>query len=318
MGGNFVSLFPTWFSPTARTVARGFFEGSSSVPWSAWALPAAAWSSFLLALVSASCSLSVLIQRQWITHERLSFPLTQIPLAMVDSRQGVGRPTLNGAFWIGFGLSAAITGWNRLALLYPTLPGLPIGPVPLVSAQPVGVTAALGQIDLVLWPWLIAIAYLVPTEVSLSCWLFWGLHLARNVVVASTGIPVQGPYGLDETNRLFGFQGLGALLALFGWMLWRAVPPPGTRASASPSATGPTTRSATTPCPTVPRCLVLLLSYAWMVGFCMLVGSRFVVAVGVIGLLLVQYLMWGWLRAEGRAEPGPLPRGDRGHGLRPR
>jgi len=96
---------PTWFSPTSESAATSFFEGQAVVPWALWLTPLAAWGSFLLALFVASVCLVAIFQRQWISGERLTFPLARIPLSIVvesdEARSSVGRAAAMAGFWWG-------------------------------------------------------------------------------------------------------------------------------------------------------------------------------------------------------------------------
>ena len=69
---------------------KEFYEGSAgptAIPWDVWLLPLLRWFLFFAAFyVSLICS-SVILRRQWVEHERLVYPLVQVPLAMVEEAQ---------------------------------------------------------------------------------------------------------------------------------------------------------------------------------------------------------------------------------------
>jgi hypothetical protein len=296
-------LLPGWFSPTDPAAVKAFFEGKSAVPWSRWWTPLAAWCSFLLALVVASGSLALLLQRQWITRERLSFPLAQVPLEMVatrDTPRGArGRLPVSEAFWIGLVISFALPFWNNLAQVFTALPRLPLGPVPLLTAPSTSPTAAFGDLNLVLWPWLIAIAYLIPKELSLSCWVFWVLRVLLAYLAICWGAPPRSAQGWlgDPEFPAFAFQGFGAILALSAWALWRARRHLAQAARVALGRAG-AGADASEPVPYRWAFAGLALGVAWMVAFCCLAGARLWVSLGLVGLILAYYLMWTWLRAE--------------------
>ena len=300
-GGAFMKLIPSWFSPTDRGAVESFFIGNAQVPWSLWLTPLAAWCSFLLALAVASSCLTLLIQRQWITHERLSFPLAQIPLELVTEAAADrrGRLTASRVFWLGFAISFGVKLWNRVSNLVPSLPSIPLGPVSLMAQQTTGPMAAFGEMDLVLWPWLIAIAYLIPKELSLSCWVFWFLRVALAFVAIAAGAPPRSPEGWlgDTTFPAFAFQGFGAILALSVWAGWRARRHLG-RAVRIAFSRESGIADADEPLPYRWSLIGLGVSFAWMVGFCCLIGARVWMGAMLIGLILMFYLMWTWLRAE--------------------
>jgi hypothetical protein len=299
--GAFMQLIPTWFSPIDPAAVEGFFLGNAPVPWSLWLTPLAAWCSFLLALAVASSCLALLFQRQWITHERLSFPLAQIPLEMITeaSKEGRGRLVAGRVIWVGFLASFGVNLWDRLPTFFPSLPVIPLGPVPLINQQITGPMAAFGEMDLVLWPWLIAIAYLIPKELSFSCWAFWLIRVGLTFVAIAAGASARSPEAWlsDPGFPSFAFQGFGAIFALAVWAVWRA-----RRHLSRAMRIAFSRRSghddAVEPLSYRWLLLALLISYGWMVGFCMVAGARLWVGLGVIALVLIYYLMWAWLRAE--------------------
>ncbi len=300
---SFLSLIPTWFTPTDPSTVEGFFFGRAAVPWSRWYIPLAAWSSFLIAIVGASTFLVILVQRQWITNERLSFPLAQIPLETVaEDRAAPGSPRarlrFGWMFWAGLLISFGIGLYNSFAEWIPALPGIPIGPVVLMQWQRVGPLAGLGDIELILWPWLIALAYLIPKELSFSAWFFWWFRVGLTVLAIAAGASPERPdnwYG--NTFPAPYWQGVGAVLALAAWTVWTARRhlAQAVRIACS-SASG--TADAEEPIPYRWALLGFAVCFLYLVYFCVLAGTRVVVGAALITLILVFYLMWARLRAE--------------------
>jgi hypothetical protein len=300
---SFLHMLPTWFSPTDPAAVESFFVGRAAVPWSLWWQPLLAWCSFLVGLYTASLCLVVLLRGQWISSERLSFPLAQIPLETVRRADGApadgpGRLPLSWMFWAGIAISFAIGFYNSLAEWIPALPAVPIGPVTLMQWQKVGPLAGLGDFDVVLWPWLIGLAYLIPKELSFSCWFFWWFRVGLTILAIAGGAFPQKPeewYGNSFPAPYW--QGVGALLALAGWTAWtarahlaRAVRIAFSRASGRADAHEPISY--------LWALLGFIASFSYLVYFCWLAGSRVVVGAALIGLILVFYLMWARLRAE--------------------
>ncbi len=293
-------LLPSWFSPTDPASVLGFFQGGASVPWSAWWLPLAMWSSFVVALSLASICLVLLLRTQWITHERLSFPLAQIPLELVstDTSDAGARLPRAPIFWTGLGVASGLSLWNSFASYFPMLPALPLGPIAMVQAQ-TGPTVGLNGLRLTLWPWLIGIAYLIPKELSFSCWFFWLLRVAMAVFAIAAGATARSPESwLGSTEfPAFAYQGLGALIALVVWMFWRARRQ-FVRAVRVACSRQSGREDRDEPLPYRYTLLCLTLSCAWLVYFCVLAGCRPGMAMGLIAALLGLYIAWTWLRAE--------------------
>ncbi len=143
---GFLHLVPTWFTPTDPVAVEGFFIGQSAVPWSLWWTPLAAWCSFLLALIVASVCLTVLVGRQWVVNERLSFPLAQIPLETVaapDFRERPGAAAGRPDFleWSpGLFLHRVLQQPRRVDVRSPVHPGEPDHRHSLAESGPAGWT----------------------------------------------------------------------------------------------------------------------------------------------------------------------------------
>jgi hypothetical protein len=215
---TFLDQVPTWFAPSDAYAVERFFLGHSHVPWADWWTPLAAWGAFMMALFLCFLCLLSVLQRQWIRNERLTFPLAQVPLAIVSNageRGGKGLVSLptGWPFWIGVVVSLGITFTNALSLRWPAVPSLPLGPLLLMRSHRVGPAGGIGEVYLLLWPWLIALAYLIPKELSLSCWLFWWLLVIANVIGVYVGAEPRDPAWIWDSNfPAPRFQGGGALL----------------------------------------------------------------------------------------------------------
>ncbi len=219
----FLPLIPTWFGPSSEQAVEGYFMGGTAVPWAEWARPLAAWCSFMICLFGAGLCMLALVQRQWIRNERLTFPLAEVPLQMVEqSAGGAGCLTRNRLFWVGLAAAFLLAFLNNLSTRVPTMPAVPQAVV-LVQPQTVGPLAALGQLKIVLTPWLIALAYLVPKELSFSVWFFWLVNLAAAmlaIVFGASPVPADD-WNATEFPSPFG-QVTGAVLVFSVWVLWRA------------------------------------------------------------------------------------------------
>src|SRR5204862_50262 len=132
-----------------------------------------------------------LVERQWIARERLTFPLLSIPLEITrgaDTPEGV--PLLRrGPFWLGAAVPLAIGSLNALHRYFPLIPELglqfPLFPEGTLSPPWTG----LGTMDIVLSFPLLAVAFIVPADISLSCWFFHFLTRVENVIgTLHTGI----------------------------------------------------------------------------------------------------------------------------------
>jgi hypothetical protein len=300
---TFLDQVPTWLAPTDPAAAEAFFEGRAPVPWQLWSVPLGAWSFFTVCLFIASLSVIAILQRQWITNERLSFPIAQVPLEIVREPRSrgagrAGRLPMVWIFWIGVVVSFAVNFVNGLSQRYPSIPAIPLGPVAIMQWQRVGPLAGLGEIDLLLTPWMIAIAYLIPKELSFSAWFFWLVDVGLTIIAIAAGAEPQRPEEwFDSTFPAPRYQGGGAILALGIWVLWIGRKHLA-RAARTALSRRPEQADADEPLSYRVALIALALSFAGMVYFCWAAQCRLIVGILLAGLIVGYYVMWARLRAE--------------------
>ena len=124
----FWRYIPDWFTPRDMRVLDPFFSGDSSLfnlnLVSAWLVPTLYWSGFLFALYAMLICLNVIIRKQLTDYERLTYPITWMPLEM--SRDGSSF-LKNKLMWIGFSIAAGISFLNGLRAFHSSLPYIPVG-----------------------------------------------------------------------------------------------------------------------------------------------------------------------------------------------
>ena len=298
----FLPIVPPWFAPSDAVAVESFFEGHARVPWSLWWLPLGVWGGFMFCLFISTFCLLVLLQRQWISSERLSFPIAQLPLEMVrgagaDEDRGAGRLPGTWAFWVGLGIAFTLTFMGTLSSKVPAIPSIPLYAV-LMQRVPVGPLAGLGDITVALWPDQIAIAYLIPKELAFSAWFFWVIRVGLTVIAIAAGATPQSPEGwYESTFPAPYFQGGGAAFALAIWVLWIARHH---LARVLRFAFRGARGDLDTNEPMSYRLAVIgfLVSFGLMVYFCWAAGCRLVFGVVLIALIVGYYVMWARLRAE--------------------
>ena len=302
---TFLKLVPGWWGPSSFAAVESYFLGRASVPWAEWALPLAAWSSFIICLYLANVCFLALLQKQWIRHERLTFPLAQIPLqAMDEASDGdrAARLPVNKAFWVGLIVSAAIGFLAQLSQRVPALPSLPMQ-ITLVTNQPVGPIAALGRVELCLYPWLISLAYLIPKDLLFTVWFLWLVRIGLSALAIAYG---SEPMPANEWWTYDGFpapfsQATGAVVGLSIWALWIA-----RRHLARALRTAFSRRPEGDHCEPLSyrwALIGLVVSTAWMVAYLVLSGCRPMVGLAYVALLLGVYLAYARLQAEAPFDP---------------
>ncbi len=223
---------PLWLRVSDQEVVSWFWEGAPrgrGVPWGDWLTPMTAWGAFTLTLMAAMFCLGSLLRRDWIERQRLTFPLADVPLAMTgDSETPTPASAIfgNRTFWLGFALPAglAILGW--LHRIYPAVPVAQLYDVQVgrnFAGMPLP-WSVLGNLSVsIIFP-VIGITCLLPSEVSLSLWLFYVLYRIQLLVWGSFGLAQEGATSSININpRAFiGFEEAGGFLALAAIIVYQS------------------------------------------------------------------------------------------------
>lgn len=209
---------PNWFIPQDRAAVIAFYTGSDRVPWGAWFVPSVVWSAFLFIMMLTTLFLVLLLWRQWVERERLSFPTVQVPLLVTQSQSPLWR---SRAFWLGMVLTFGIGTWNTFSRNYPVLPLIDVRGEMLNLANTFTDRPwnAIGWMPAAFYPFIIGIAYLLNTEVTLSCWLFYIFVKVERIITAALGWDAIGRGGFN-TFPYTEHQGAGAFLAIVLLSLW--------------------------------------------------------------------------------------------------
>ena len=87
---------PDWVIPLHDfDVAKDFYEGreDGAVPWDLWLPALFNWAPLLMSLYVAMISIVVILRKQWVDHERLVYPMMQLPISMIQDDEH-GLPAL--------------------------------------------------------------------------------------------------------------------------------------------------------------------------------------------------------------------------------
>jgi len=305
----FIQYVPPWFAPNSPGAVEGFFSGGVPVPWREWYTPMAVWYGVMFALFAASLGLIVLISRQWIVNERLSFPLAQIPLETVVAGDGPnshvgGTLVRNRVFWVAALAAGSVSVFSRLSQLVPALPAIPVVPTKVAEWVGVGPLAGLGALYVNFSPTMLGVVYIIPTELSLSCWVFWLLRLLAHVVSIAMGATPYPPEGWGSDVFPAPYQtGAGALIALGLWVLWI-----GRRHLAMTVRLAFGRRSdgvSEDDDPLLYRVALAgcAVSFGMLLVFCRLAGCRVVFGLALMSVIIGSFLVWSRIQAETALEP---------------
>jgi len=217
-GELILAHIPDWAIVSNKEVCTELAVGNATLyklqTLKAWALPLAFWSLFLLALMGALLCITMIFRQPWTEKERLSFPVIQIPLIIATKLSQLLR---NKLFWIAFGIVAAIDIYNGFSFLYPSLPEIPI--VRAFEFKEYFVERPWNAIRFTqvnLYPFVIGLAFFLPTDLAFSCWFFFILYQAQLILTSAIG--VRDLPGFPFPNE----QAAGGYLALGLWAVWLA------------------------------------------------------------------------------------------------
>ena len=223
-----IPYIPTWMIPHDGEAIKSFYEGlapGQPIPWEAWIGPLTWWfllmAAFYLVLI---CSM-VILRRQWMEHERLLYPLTQVPLGMIEDR---GSPTRvkpflkNPVMWAGLAVPFILHGVNALSHYYEFVPRLD-----LIYQVPIAHSAIWFSLRVdCMW---MGLAYFINTGTSFSLWLFYLLAKLQELACSTLGI-----YSIEHLDRfsytdyagpatgMLSHQVMGAMIVMVLVGLWTA------------------------------------------------------------------------------------------------
>jgi hypothetical protein len=221
---------PSWFSPSLQpsghlnvAAFRGWYDGAQGVvPWNAWLVPLAAWSTLLLASYIMLACLAVMLRAQWSEKEALAFPLLKFPVEMTAHLDGQGDFWKNRAMWLGFGLAAFIQLANGLHGYFPDVPPIPltINSAPYLTEAPWN---QIGDVPIIVWPLVVGVTFLLTTEISFSLWAFYWLTKFQFIGAWALGYPpatLPGIPGFGGVPAFMSYARIGAYFAYAGGVFW--------------------------------------------------------------------------------------------------
>ncbi len=179
----FFRYLPSGMIVKDTRAVEGFYRGLTTAytlsRLRAWTAPMLWWGAYAFALLAAMLCINAILRRRWMEEERLSYPITVLPLRITEPG---GRLHRNWAMWAGFALAAALDVLNGLHALYPKVPYLRVRRADFWAGEyfqrpPWDI---FGGVGISFYPCVIGIGLLLPNDLVLSCWLFyWFWQLER-------------------------------------------------------------------------------------------------------------------------------------------
>jgi len=215
---------PGWVTPNNPIAHKWLYEGSphGHVPWQMWWTPVACWSLFIVLFGGTLLCLMLLFMDRWIEHERLSFPLVQLPLEIVGGGR-IGSFFGNRMVWWGIAVATVFNGYLITRAIFFGGPATGYPFAILTGALTDYPWAALHPIVAYLNPAIISLGYLVSAETAFSIWSLYVMRKLSAVVLAAFGFRKLS-FSTGGAEKGFEHpleQGIGAYLALGLAFLWQ-------------------------------------------------------------------------------------------------
>ena len=220
----FFDYIPQWMAPRDPEAIKGYYEGlpgGTPIPWEVWIEPMAWWLGLVVVMGFMLICLSAILHRQWSTHERLAYPMMQLPQGMLAGEEGGGSKIAplfrNPVMWVGFSLPFVYLSMKGLNFHFPFLPDPDLDSDPWVLRGsvylPIRVVFAY-----------IGFFYLASLDLTFSVWFFFLFYKVQEGIF--------NVFGVASTERLSGYEwppiadlvhqqtGAAIVFILFG--LWSA------------------------------------------------------------------------------------------------
>jgi len=198
---------------------RDFFEGfgksSFQIPYQAWLRPMGMWLIFLIALYTTMVSIVVILRRQWVDRERLSYPLVQAAQVMIrgEDPDRILNPFFRSkAMWAGASLPILVglfTGLNKYLGGFPLIPTA--WTIPIGFGQSINMTISFA---------VVGFSYLIGPDIAMGIWGFALLSKVEKMFLVANGVTKHQDVWSVRVTELINYQGLGALIVFVILGLW--------------------------------------------------------------------------------------------------
>lgn len=199
---------PQWLYVWDITVLEGYFQGSANLyDWrilKVWLPPLGFWSVFVLSVGWMMLCLSVIVRKAWTDETRLSFPIVRLPLEMTRE-YSPDSMIRSRVLWAGFSVAFLLGLMNGINVWIPDFPHFQVRAQYINFPYPPWTAAAPTWIAW--YPFGIGLAYLVPLDVSFSCWFFFLFYKLQAILGYQAG------YGSVPDFPFVHEQGIGAWYA---------------------------------------------------------------------------------------------------------
>lgn len=222
---EWTKTIPHWMVPSTdpqSPVVQWFFKGvppGESIPWQPWVHVFFVWGLLFLLVVGFSIFVCSLVRKQWVEREKLVFPLVHIPIEMSREPQSglVNKFFRSRLLWMGVAVSFSVHLTNGLHHYWFSIPDIPLR-WDVWQLWPDPPWNAMYLYSVAIYFSAVGLGYLLPSDVSLSIWLFFVLFRLSRVLRSSMGMD---PLSTDVPNNESAST-VGGFVVWGIWLLWVA------------------------------------------------------------------------------------------------
>ena len=201
---------PAWLSVRDKSILKGYYEGGSLYNiqhLKVWIIPIATWSIFIFFVLLIMLCINIIIKKQWVENEKLSYPIIQLPLEMTS-------PSFfsNRVMWIGFTIVATIDIVNGLHFLIPIIPKIFSKRYNIVFPNPP--FNVMGGLPFAMYPFVIGLGFLIPLDLSFSCWFFFWFWKLQRLLSSATGLQSLPGFPYINSQAVGGYIGV-TMIAIY-------------------------------------------------------------------------------------------------------
>ena len=218
-----VQFIKEWLVPQDMTALKWFYNGipaGQPIPWGAWVVPLFWWLSLVMAIFFFCHCLIAALRKQWVEHERLPFPLMELPRQLISTPEGSAWPGFvrKKVFWIGFGIPFFIVMWNVVTYFTPAFP-----PIPMDLSGNIQFGRAFPAVNTNINYAIVGFTYFVNLDVSFSLWFFTLLTMIQQGLFNRFGYTIANldVYTLGG-HPAIGWQSFGAMTVMVINLFWMA------------------------------------------------------------------------------------------------
>jgi len=213
--------------PNIMALYEGLHNGEP-IPWAVWVLPLARWLVVVLMMFGAFLCLATILRAQWSDHERLSFPLAQLPMEMLRAEAGesVGGQAFyrNKLLYLGAALPVGIHLLNLAHNINPAIPQVNLVYDLQRALFPSPPLSGMTTFRMHFCFSAIGFFFLLPKELLFSFWFFYlVLTKGHEAILLLLGQTLDRPGHADTSLYLVSAEA-GGFFVLAGYFLYLARP----------------------------------------------------------------------------------------------